>query len=130
MTKMIKKIAAVGAAVMMMASISAMGASAETITKSIGGYSTQCGAYTSGNGLFVSTAVSNNSITVSVSGSATYKYNGVSTSTGNGNGGRGATTATLSKRDGATWTALTTTHWVNSSSKTVDDDDWKKVGVI
>lgn len=129
MRKILKRIAALSAAVMMMGTM-VISASAATVVQKIGGYSTTCGAYTSGNGLYISTSVNSNSVSVSVSGSATYKYNGVSKSTGNGNGGLGGTTAIITKKSGGVWTALTTTHSVNGSSKTISDATWKNNKVI
>ena len=76
---------------MMMASISSMGVSAVTITYSVGGYSLQCGASkTTDNGLFISSAVTDQSVTVNVSGKAKYYYNNKYITTGNGNSGKGS----------------------------------------
>ncbi|MBQ8966959.1 hypothetical protein [Ruminococcus sp.] len=130
--KLNKRIAAMGAAVMMMVSMSALNASAATIniTKTISGYSTTCSAERSGNSIYVSTSISSNSVATTVSVSATYKHNGVYVPVGNGNGGPGGCTTPVSKPSGSTWDSISTTHGVSSSSKTITDAEWKNKGLI
>lgn len=130
MKKVFKRIAAMSAAVMMMASISSMGVSAVTVTYSVGGYSLQCGASkTTANGLFISSAVTDQSVTVNVSGKAKYYYNNKYITTGNGNSGKAAITAVISKKGGS-WISLDTQHMVNSKIKKISSSIWKALEVF
>ncbi len=131
MSKILKRIAAMGAAVMMMGTM-VISASAVKITieKTIRGYDTLCSAENTGNRITVYTSTATKNVATTVSVSATYKLNGAYVPVGNGYGGPGGCQTSVSKPSGATWDAITTTHGVTSSTITINDATWKNRGLI
>ena len=98
MTKMVKKIAAMGAAVMMMASISAMGASAYTDLEKNGAY---CTAYkSSSSSVYASTSTKD----------------GNTLNTGSGNSYTRGVSTTCSTPSGGTFKSATITHKLNNAT--------------
>ena len=110
MTKMVKKIAAMGAAVMMMASISAMGASAYTDLEKNGAY---CTAYkSSSSSVYASTSTKDGSKkTVGVNIVLYYTIN-----TGSGNSYTRGVSTTCSTPSGGTFKSATITHKLNNAT--------------
>lgn len=131
MKKILKRIAAMSAAVMMMATM-VFSASAEEIKIKvpINGEELVCSAENTGNRIYVSTTAWNNRVSTSVSVSATYKLNSAYVPVGNCYGGPGTCQTSVSKPSGATWAGITTEHGANTSEITINDATWKNRGLI
>lgn len=115
MTKMVKKIVAMGAAVMMMASISAMGASAYTDLEKNGAY---CTAYkSSSSSVYASTSTKDGSKkTVGVNIMLYYTKSGNTLNTGSGNSYTRGVSTTCSTPSGGTFKSATITHKLNNAT--------------
>lgn len=113
MKKMIRKIAAMGAAAMMMTSISAMGASAYSNIQEYGAY---CTAYkTSSSSVYASTSTMDGSNkTVGVNITLYYTRSGNTLNTGSGNSYPRAVSTTCSTPSGGTFKSAAITHKLNN----------------